>query len=603
MTKAQYITDMGDTSISSLPQGVSGGDPWDYDKIKAGVAVAGGLYSLYKRGREWAHQVRNSGKNHKKRKHGASDTMELANVIETTPHGGGIAKAGSKKIGSQAVRGDAQIFGGNAIQSTASNAIGLRMRLGKHVNANGIQPFLENILGTGTIRTEWSGQLTAEEGERSLFTTSFRHMIRKDGTLNQGFLINDEYDTGMFRNVLWPEGPPLTNFTGTQTMQSSMHIHTSGEDYYAPCNRADYEDMSWNLNKLKIGQLGGDTAIVPSNVPVPVTFLPNEPLYQRNKHRYASAMMQNNVKLFTTAPTSRRPYKYNMHFKHGTINYKFMNKDEGGCVINVIVYKVKETGTPMSGSVSNYTTNREIYVKLTNPLAAGYIKQVAGRLGTESLGGHEPIATDITTNPNYPLLPNSRSVIQANNPWKEVMRNTFVLASGARRNVEIVLPGDIYDPANINKLNIAQADTTTGFYAHNLYPLVDSHGYTVVISVNGIQSSRSVHKSITHQEAAVDNILLDTFCPANLQYYCEYKEYIGAAIYQTLPTNQLYINGNAIETAKVGVDDPLVSIQAVTVLPVDQTVRTANTTTLNVPLGGVPSAFTENNTSGRGGLV
>merc|ERR1711964_577340 len=85
-------------------------------------------------------------------------------------------------------------------------------------------------------------------------------------------------------------------------------------------------------------------------------FQGNHALLKQKNHRKQSNIQINNQqgrKAFTNSATQDSPYKYDMYFKSGLIDYNFMNKDASPCKVTVIAYRVKKTAK-LSGDPELY---------------------------------------------------------------------------------------------------------------------------------------------------------------------------------------------------------------------------------------------------------
>ena len=319
-----------------------------------------------------------------------------------------------------------------------------------------------------------------------------------------------------------------------------------------------------------------------SDVPV-VDFDPDVPKY--NKFKYVRG----------------DTYKYNMVFNSGSLLYNFMNKDPNAAEVSVVVLKVKKSAG-FDGKSGSMATN-ELFLRNAVPIGEGYYNSVIERYGTDNLGGRMPVTDDVWKLPNYPYLPNVKKTKQMNLPFTEVMRNTFVLPAGARRTVKIDLPGQVYDPANIplsnpeNKGNsvvypdLMDFGTQQAQGMENIGPnysesnencpdseyvsIIDEYTYTVLIAVNGVQSTRNYTEPLEESNLASykEFVLGDTYASANIQYNCAYTENIGACEYKKKGKTRLFNNGLALIPNFA--DQGTATEGTTCILPVGQSTRVA----------------------------
>jgi hypothetical protein len=289
---------------------------------------------------------------------------------------------------------------------------------------------------------------------------------------------------------------------GSANVDSNNPYRNVGKNdtWFSPLNRSDYEDMSWNLNKLKFMN------------DINQSFPPDAPLMKENAHRQHSDLYQNNLAP-STGDNSNPPYavtsqlrpQFNMVFNTGSVSYDFMNKGDGPLKAIVCVWRVKK-GQVMSNNIdvynpqgtapmpvpSSYNNYRGVPGQLFTGIGQGYRDSMLAKFGTDSLNGIMPAAEDVWEDPNQPFLPVTRYAHQSDLPCKEVSRFEFALASGARRNVTIDFGGDIYDPTTIQ-----QRRNTYGAAINVLYPeIIDGHSYIICISTAGTRNSRAYNAAI-----------------------------------------------------------------------------------------------------------
>ncbi len=473
----------------------------------------------------------------------------------------------------------------------------IQLKLGKaETDHKSIENMLKHIIGKGTVGNSWGGRMQFKMNERHRHYEFFRHRIASrwnETSVGDGFY-----------NELWPVLLPrqksgITTTLGTKTVsETGFHSFSDGASYIAPLNRADYEDMSWNLNKMKLfPTISTNVNLDPSTIDgvlnlakpmagtVPLTY-DQFPL-KIDDHNGCSALMANNLQSFGVEGATNQikmigqtSYKYNMVFNQGKISYDFMNKDISPAVVEIIVYKVKK-GVNMeswyngflTGVIEPSTIGKQL---IENPISKAYVATSLDKIGTDQLNGRMPQEDDVVTNPRYPFLPVLRKQRGVDSSVKEYSRVKFALKSGARRECEIVLGGDIYDPAQVQQgqtpiFAVTQADTVVSTTAPYLetsmqpfgegykepadWPAMDNHSYIVCMSVQGVKMSAQFNNDIYNKATGdIDGsadipppILGDVYCGGDVQYYAKYEETLSAAAYKTPYTGNIYINGNQAE--------------------------------------------------------
>lgn len=545
------------------------------------------------------------------------------------------------------------LLGSDTIEAQEQIGTPLSMKLGRREYVNPIPSFLSNLSGTGTVRSEWNGFLQCGVDARVGFMTLFRHRLA--ATTDGGASETAPYTSAAYPSasvvgdILVPTNPnalviPIHAKTNsispptapTLTLTGSTYDHsrvdTDGKQVsevcWAPLNRPDYEDMSWNLNHLRLGQPStaynsalGDTGYPDAGAKAYSYLTQDHALLVPTNHRKMSNIDQNNVRSAGTASsfTLGAPYKYNMVFNYGTVHYYFMNKESNGCKVELIVYKHKKnhyaptlsSDSQAAGLGGNSNSTGYALDSIKGAIGVGYMSTKAKLLGTDDLSGRTPTTEDIWSNPNFPLLPKLRQTTQSEMPWTEVMRNVFIIPAGGRRAVDIQLPGEVYNPSSVvlARQPASEPTGTVGVWPEAAYGLWDEHTYGVVMTVNGIPVTRDIHQadgkiyrpsgdpndpwvSGNYHLRGSDYLSLDCHCAANLQYYCAYTEHISACVYQHSKKNQIFVRGDAINPPVVAgtlvpnadgtqgyyvgkdLTEPAVTVAGVTILPVAQTVRT-----------------------------
>ena len=411
---------------------------------------------------------------------------------------------------------DKHLLANQGTQRLTSLSMNCGSRL-PHVDKYG--PFLKNLNQNGRIVMNWTGTLeTTKINDRHVSMQMFRHSLSNNVyNLKQGSYPSN-ISGGVNPHILMPASannlsyiPDVTDVPAAgDVIQNPFYKHFDGQVSYAPANLPDLEDMSWNLNKLKLAPsnkltydentvtsvfTGDPQTFAGALVPLPMSgpdytptgvvsvctgtvtstlqpnalspqFLNNVPNYQHDMHRRQSQLRQNNYEAVNTTALSATAgdrytsnYIFDACLRNGSIEFEFMNKKDVGAHVEVIVYGFKKS-QPLSAEDSRYSVPYnlntsgpavEAYYPLNyivDGISKGYMDTVGQDYATENFQGRPPVNTDIYNNANFPLLPNKlKKTVEGDLPSKEIMRNKFAMSAGSRRSVTIKLPGVKYNPA------------------------------------------------------------------------------------------------------------------------------------------------------------
>ncbi len=457
---------------------------------------------------------------------------------------------------SSALTQDQKYFDSNLLVSTGENRLtSLNVKLGKQIYPDVISPFLQALNGHGKVQMQFGGRCISTLGNRHTSMQMFRHNLSSNTTASTA------YPTAMLPFILTP-GNPTPFYPGGGTTggnfpigDTSMRDCLNNKCYWAPYNLSDLEDCSWNLNKLKLGQERWAQA---ADVPVEKFQVP---IFQANSHARKSAIFTNND-LVPSAPSigstagGAAPYRYNAVLNKGSVHYDFMNKGTGGAKVEIIIYRVKKSNTLNATSSGQLSTNNDFCNNaLQSPIGLGYIATQTSAAGTDALNGRVPLETDVYQKAAYPLLPKLKKTKQMDQPFVEVVRQTFAMPSGSRREVTFDLPGEVYDPNNQMGSSSAVSAGTP--------PILNHHMYAVYLSVSGVVCTDQVTPVATSADAAFN--VGDVFSAANVQFYGTYTEFIGACQYNNRKTPNLYSCGALIapsdsNPATFGADVPITMV-------------------------------------------
>lgn len=463
----------------------------------------------------------------------------------------------------------------------------IQLKAGKctRVWPDAIDSFLKALTQNGVVRTQFAGRIACKEDYRHVHFQVFRHNLSKYADANAQPV---DYPLAWFDRLLTPSNPNLFKIqgpgdpdnTGYLPGTTSFRDMLPGINYFHPLNRADFEDMSWNLNAFKLSPTISNNQVpqaIHNQVPTLLTH-----------HGRASYMYQMNSQVpnITPGPNSvPAPFQFKHVFNYGKIQYEFMNKGDGGAKVELIVFTVKRNHQITSDASKYMTTNSSdstlINQKLEKVIGAGYINSQTGRFSTDLFSGRVPDASDISSNPNFPLFPQLRTTKQGEHDFTELTRASFALTSGARRVVDVVLPGDTYNPVDIP---LSDDSTPTGGLT---FGIMDTHSYFVAIAVNGVVCSNEYSLTVPTPASLKTTIVGDTYAGANVQFYSTYTEHIGAATYDNSKKTPMHFSFGgllpvvrAFEPGQNPQDPPVFSYDTspVTMLPQSTAARIPGTT-------------------------
>ncbi len=524
------------------------------------------------------------------------------------------------------------MIGSELIPSLATNRLpAVSLKLGKRLTKlDAITPFLKNLCQSGKMACQYGGRFKSDtqnssanpmnqQGERMVVSQNFRHCWASKDFYNPSVDTSeppantDGYPDVAGNTTMGPicYSVSVPSFGGVQaTVASPYYPHYNGQNNFSMISRPDCEDMMWNMNKLKlvaddsqfndnvdnIGQSVGGYSLPANHANMPM-FHRNVAAYQPNRHFRISAIMANNLypaSLSGDQPETEwteAPYKYNAVFKHGTVKYDFKNCEMTGARVEIIVYKAKKNKVSSDRTSDFSSTNNPLKTdgrpldNILPVIGQGYIDTVFDKVGTEDMGGRLPNKKDIFTNPMYPLLPELKKTKQGDMRFKEVSRTAFALTSGAQRTLEIVLPGDEYDPVNICTADPTSSTLGAGIASH---ACMDDHTYTVVIAVCGVKMTRMVSTVETADNNPTDTIVGEIHCPFNVEYLCTYTEHLGACKYKNPNAVNVFNNALVCDTSvkpEQGAANQ-VPASAITVVPLENTVRNTNKVILPAAVTG-----------------
>ena len=360
-----------------------------------------------------------------------------------------------------------------------------------------------------------------------------------------------------------------------------------------PLNIYNLENISWNLNPLKIttspNNLNPNT-----DVPKPVgekrnvlclgdapTYDPSDP----DSYSPSYSFFPNNAQSTQGSTLSPDVVAQNPPFmcqlNGGYFRQVFQNNLATPCVIEIVAYTYRDT-TCVDGDATN------MYNDVVDTIGDAWVNHQKTFVASNyTAGGHEWTPEDILTDPKYPFLPSTLAKeYEFPARFKETSRIKFELGGGNRRQLTINLPAAHYDPVYTNSLR----SSTTFQYKHQLQVML-------MVSLNGVKmpsfpqyaAARSPALPVPplpdvwfSQTTNLSNVLVDLgYAPASVSVFGEYVERIGPC-YPTKVDPFMNIRGflnpasvgpNSV-TATVPEEIPQCDIVSGYILDPAQTVRT-----------------------------
>lgn len=543
----------------------------------------------------------------------ASKKPRVTNVVQKTPTGfSSLNNIGTfEGIGAS----------GTAVMGNKTSPP-ISMKLGKQLfSTTSIENFLSLFNQTGTISSSFGGRLLVPQDQRSRIYHCFRHNLHSQptgGNPQSGITENAAYPSGA--NILTVQGD--ISIIGKTILDAPIQTCTNGAVYFAPYNKPDLEDVSFNLNKFKLGPVttsssvgdvdddsgaqvvGSASASAVSSSPSgwdarnKIALLDDVNVMQTDKHRSDSAIYQNNSRAasFTSASSYQSaPFKYDAVLKQGIVDYLFMNKGIGPLAVEVVVYRVKANGNQ---GVPSKFSDFDLNDQLEEVISKGNFQKYLGGFGTDNLA---PTSAPITgkrsvsswyTEPDLPFLPSCRQIDQSELAYKEVQRLKVCLQPGERRPFQVKLGGEKYDPTSLVRRK-AGGDTGAPIKA----PILDKYSYVIALVANGLPQSRQV-SSNDPSSTTVPAVLGDCFGIGDFQFTANYTEHVGAMSYKKCYAKHLFTNGNSPSMHEAitrfnntqGSDSNMVVSTPVVIVGQSSATRTVSNANLNTN-GGYGNVF------------
>jgi len=467
-----------------------------------------------------------------------------------------------------------EYFGKSNTLMEESHMTPLKFIAGPKIYPDHFSHFMKQFQASGISRTSWAGRILVPIGERRFHHEVFRHNLSQDVSSSTS---PAPYPGAFKKNILLPTNiedyTPAVNIFGVPVVGAEVlpantqpfRDMINKQMYWAPDNRSDLEDMSWNANRFKPAPNANNT--------VATTLLHDDvPTFAANAHSRSSKLqLVNEVNADPKPGGQNRPagWQWKACFNEGTVSYNFMNKGQGPAKIELILFKVKKTHL-MSNRISDYENNLEYPMnKSIEAMADGWINNNNAIASTEAYDGRVPTGDDIQTNPHFPFLPQLKRTRQRNVDFSEVGRQTFALTSGARRDVVFQLPGEVFNPVNIPTTTPQDLNP---FDKGVISPCMTEHTYVITISVQGCRSTLLLSNPDA-QGLPINSRLGDEFSSANIQFYCAYEEKVGPCMYQPPQNKILYNHGGIKKTITDGTAPGTFVPDVGTLLPQEKSIR------------------------------
>lgn len=163
-------------------------------------------------------------------------------------------------------------------------------------------------------------------------------------------------------------------------------------------------------------------------------------------------------------------FKYDAIIKTGGVKYTCVNRGGSGCNVDIHVFKLKLKHIHEKGSSLGWDD-------LVKPYEDAYIKRAHEIITNDDLKGRPAVKTDIWDKAKFPLLPGSRHVNREDEYLTRIEKSSCFIPSQGRKNINVVFPGERYDPAE------------EMFGSDNSHTDYDRFTYFALVSVTGEKSN------------------------------------------------------------------------------------------------------------------
>lgn len=471
------------------------------------------------------------------------------------------------------------------------------VKLGKPVyERNYMEAFMRMMNGKGRIYVQYGHMMDFGLNKRSIHVECFRHSagynVSSRYDWNANYIKNGPESTDVtlqhafgvqYSNSGAAGQPEITNFNAAVSLPFKPVNH--GLNSMSAITRPILEDESFNLNKLKFdfrdlsahvddtNYLGSDIKFLPMVTTRTNQYRNKSELYRHNNQ--LNTAVNANGEIVPNFGTKGAPIQYDAVLNYGKITYKLMNKGAYPINVEFIIYKYKANSEALIQNASD--SSSQIYDSIVNPIEDAYMAKKSEFYSTNFQGGRIPSKTDVTTDPRFKCLPQLARGKEYEHPWKEETRFTCCIPSGARKIQQIMLPGSVYNPLDVEQAN----------YAGSTWTIADKMTYAVAIAASGALTTQDMHGlgyNLADGFGAVggsagyvgaENFIGDCYSQGQLQWLVEYEESISACIPRMPDRRDLLTFGEVIQPDGTRANGTkLFSPRAAPIIPATNVMRT-----------------------------
>lgn len=317
-------------------------------------------------------------------------------------------------------------------------------------------------------------------------------------------------------------------------------------DQYSPYSLTDLENVSFNLQQAKHFISPASYATTTSGDQKEETWSENPLLLPKNAFASRSRIYEQNQFIgeqFSPVQANAvvdNTIKCKPMLLGGKVEYLFTNTGTAPASITVVVYKVKTTYNNTLTLDNPVVFQGEVLKEALVTTATQAYLDKGMKLRLKTMDGRTPVKEDVTINSKFQFLPNNKPVVASSCPYVEQMRYNYVIAAGQSKNIDVSLPGRMYNPCSVlNTVSYAKTETINAVDT-NAIGKVDSVGkypqfwsgeqYSIAIGVAGCPAIQQFDQTqtISGQGTVVRDRQGTTTTSATVQCRVKYTERIGA---------------------------------------------------------------------------
>lgn len=263
-------------------------------------------------------------------------------------------------------------------------------------------------------------------------------------------------DNALVRQAI-PAGPVIAAqaavFTAAglnNTLNSPVRTPVSGQFMYPRMTQQLVENMGWAAHPDKTySMLPGTGSVIAST----------------NKLVYANAASGSSASQPVSLPAQQpvvpgtlgnSPYYYRCQQSKGKITYNFGNDSSVPAVVDIVITKIKK------GQTWDVATAPDLF---TDVVKSGYSRKSTAISSLAGLAGASPQSNQCLVDSKVPFIPSyvfkyaenqdgtSSTSFFANQPFRFVSRDQFIISAGATRSWSFDLPALDYDPRRMGVTN------------------------------------------------------------------------------------------------------------------------------------------------------